>query len=285
MNRMSQRKNKEPAKLDSRSLAAGLLKYGLSAAESRVYIFLLRQSAAKSVLEISRGLNLGRTPVYNALAKLAKKSLINQSQDSNGAIFSAADPGLLEHYQREKIRRQRELADSLPLLVETLASLSTASPYKSEVNYFQGRRGLEQLTDSSLKAKDDLYIYEIYTNMDNFISKPTSEHFRQIWVEKSTTIHQLTNLTSFEDFTEVERLITDLWDIRHISPETLDIKFEQLIYNDIVALYSPVGNDLFGVEIRNKNLASQQIQIFKAIQNLAVSLEITSPRGAARLPS
>jgi hypothetical protein len=74
-----------------------------------------------------------------------------------------------------------------------------------------------------------------------------------------------------------------LWDVRYIDPKVLDIKFEMVIYNDICALYSYEGKEAFGVEIQNPNLAKMQIQIFKAMQRLAVPLIKTGARGEAHL--
>ena len=264
---------------------AQLERYGLSENESRVYLFLLESPAELSVVNIARSLKLGRTPVYNALDRLEDKGLATKLIAESGYGYSAATPDNLEHYWSKKITRLEAMGSKLPDIVSALESLSAPASYKSEINYFTGRRGLEQITYNSLKAENDLYIYEINTSMTAFINKATSEKFRRIWAEQGTVIHQLTNNTEFEDFTEVEEITGDLWDIRHIDPSILAINFETLIYNDTVALYSPVGREIFGIEIKNQNLAKMQIQIFKAMQQLSTPMEKLSTRGAARLPN
>jgi hypothetical protein len=102
-------------------------------------------------------------------------------------------------------------------------------------------------------------------------------------VDRNITTHQLTNHAEFDEFTEVEKMITDLWDVRYIDPKILKIQFEMVIYNDICALYSVKGRDMFGVEIHNPNLVAMQKQIFMAMQHLAVLMDKISNRGAAKI--
>jgi sugar-specific transcriptional regulator TrmB len=261
-----------------------LTKYNLKETEARIYVFLLKKSLPLTVVELARALSLGRTPVYAALDRLEAKGLVTKTLADNGAAFLASPPDNLEKYWHSEIRKKERLASNLPAITNLLESLNSTTGYKSEVNYFSGRRGLEQITYNSLKAIDDLYIYEIASTMDNFIDTKTAEEFRVVWAEKKTKLHQLTNNTEMEDFTDVPEILP-LWDIRHIPEETLKIEFEMLIYNNTVALYSPVGKEIFGVEIKNKNLASLQKQIFQVVAATATPMEITSPRGAVRLPS
>lgn len=268
---------------DLRQLSAQLRRYGLSDTESRIYIFLLRESHELSVVQIARTLKLGRTPVYNALDKLEEKGLISRVISGNGFNFAATSPDHLEQYWNTQTQNTQRLTERLPSIVSALESMTAGSGYQSQVNYFTGRRGIEQITYNSLKAQNDLYIYEINSDMTAFMKQETAERFRQIWVERGTTIHQLTNRTEFQDFTEVEQIIS-LWDIRHIDPKILKIDFETVIYNDTVALYSYINREVFGVEIKNPNLAQMQTQIFKAMQHLATPMTVTSPKGAAQLP-
>jgi hypothetical protein len=150
------------------------------------------------------------------------------------------------------------------------------------VTYYSGQRGLEQITYNSLRADGDLYIYEI-ANMGAFIDQNTAEKFRQVLVDRQIMTHQLTNLTRFGQYTRIEKMVSSFLDMRHIDPEILKIQFETLIYNDVVAMYSYIDEEPFGVEIKNPNLANMQIQIFKAIQRLAVPMEKLDNFGTAQL--
>jgi hypothetical protein len=175
------------------------------------------------------------------------------------------------------------LGSKLPDIVGTLEGLATKSGYQSKAKYYTGRDGLEQITYNSLRADRDLYIYEVAADMTKFIKQNTAEKYRQILAERNITTHQLTNHDEFDAFTEVEKMITDLWDIRYIDPKILKIRFEMVIYNDVCAMYSVEGRDLFGVEIHNPNLAAMQKQIFLAMQHLAVPMMKIDNYGAAKV--
>ena len=269
--------------IDIKQLSTQLKSYGLNENESRVYLFLLRQAGEFSVVQIARTLKLGRTPVYNSLDRLEAKGLVRKVIAENGSNYVAATPDHLDLYWKRKINGVRNLGAKLPDLVSALEAMTATSGYKSKVDYFTGRRGLEQITYHSLKAKGDLYIYEMIESMDPFMSKESAEEYRRVWAERGTVIHQMTNSREFEEFTEIEELIGDLWDVRYIASEVLAIKFEMLIYNDVVALYSAVGEEIFGVEIHNKSLAVMQKQIFMAMQHLAKPLKKVNARGKAHL--
>jgi sugar-specific transcriptional regulator TrmB len=269
--------------LNINQLNGQLKRYGLTENESLIYTHLLRTGNKASVLQIARALKLGRTPVYNALDRLEDKGIVEKTLGDNGHNYTASSPDNLERYWAERSARQEKLGDKLPALVASLEALSAPAGYKSQINYFSGHRGIKQITYNSLRAKDDLYIYEVNSDMTAFMTAEQAERFREIWAERNTTIHQLTNKTEFEDFTSVKKIITDLWDIRHMPPEILKINFETLIYNDTVALYSYIGSEVFGVEIKNPALAEMQKQIFRAMQNLAKPMKITSEKGAAMI--
>jgi len=269
--------------MDNQRLINQLEEYDLNENEARIYLLLLKNAGHMSVVQIGRNLDLGRTPVYNALEKLEQKGLVKKVVVERGYNYSAQDPNHLEKYWQDKARNIEKLAGGLNPLIDSLQQLGMVDSYQSQVSYFSGQRGMEQITYNSLRADRDLYIYEMAT-MSAFIDQKTAEKFRQVLVDRQIMTHQLTNLAHLNRYTRVEKMVRDLWDIRHINPEILKIQFETVIYNDVVAMYSYVDEEPFGVEIHNPNLAQMQIQIFKAMQRLAVSMEKLDDFGAARLP-
>ncbi len=61
-------------------------------------------------------------------------------------------------------------------------------------------------------------------------------------------------------------------DSRFISTEVLEINQQLVIYNDVVAYFSEIEGELFGVEIYNKNTAKFQKQLFEMVWRLGVEL-------------
>ena len=256
--------------------------YGFGESEISVYLCLVRQGREMSVVEMARKLKVGRTPVYNALEKLEAKGVVGRTIGENGYSYLVTEDGL-EQYWRGKMRRVKRLTEQFPELVNMIEGMKMVTGYKSRVEYYTGKQGLKQITYNSLKANGDLYIYEMLETMDDFVDKESAEEFRRRWVERGVKIHQLTNVRSFGEFTEVEEITGELWDVRYIAPEVLAIKFEMVIYNDVCALYSREGRELFGVEIYNPNLAEMQKQIFRAMERLAKSLTKVGQKGEARV--
>ncbi len=269
--------------MNNQRLINQLEKYDLNENEAQIYLLLLKNTRHMSVVQIGRSLSLGRTPVYNAMERLEKKGLIKKVVVERGYNYAAHSPHHLKKYWGDKAQNIEDLASGLSPLVDSLQRLGMATDYQSQVTYYSGQRGLEQITYNSLRADGDLYIYEI-ANMGAFINQNTAEKFRQTIADRRIVTHQLTNSAHLNKYTRVEKMIRDLWDIRYIDPEILKIQFETVIYNDVVAMYSYVDEEPFGVEIKNPNLASMQIQIFKAIQRLATPMEKVDNFGATRLP-
>jgi sugar-specific transcriptional regulator TrmB len=269
--------------INIQKLQSQLEMYGLGDTEARIYIYLLRQSGELSVLQIARALKLGRTPVYNALGRLEQKNLVARTITENGHNYTSTSPDNLERYWHGKTIAMERLGSQLAPVINCLEGLTATHGYKSRVDYFTGRQGLEQITYNSLRAQSDLYIYEVATDMTVYARQDVAESFRQILVDRQITTHQLTNFTEFKDFTDVEEMVANFWDVRYIDPDILKINFEMLIYNDVCALYSIEGNDAFGVEIHNPNLAQMQKQIFKAMQHLAQPMTKEGSRGKVYL--
>jgi sugar-specific transcriptional regulator TrmB len=268
---------------DTKQLSAQLRSYGLNENEAKIYMFLLRQPGEFSVVQIARSLKLGRTPVYNALDRLELKGLVSKTIADSGSNYLAASPDHLGRYWKTKIHAAQRLGSKLPNIVNALEGLMVTSGYQSKVDYFTGRRGLEQITYNSLRAESDIYIYEVATDMTIFTSQETAEEFRQVLVDRRITTHQLTNHTNFDNYTNVVKMTTDFWDIRYVDPALLKIQFEMLIYNDVCALYSVEGRDVFGVEVHNANLAAMQRQIFKAMQRLSIPMVKDGEHGKAHV--
>lgn len=269
--------------IDINKLQSQLEMYGLGDSEAKIYLYLLRQPGELSVLQIARALKIGRTPVYNAISRLEQKNLVTEIIADNGHNYTANSPDNLERYWHGKTKAMERLGGQLAPVINCLEGLTTAHGYKSRVDYFTGRKGLEQITYNSLRAQSDLYIYEVATDMTIYTKQDIAEGFRQTLVDRQITTHQLTNFTEFSDFTDVEKMVTDFWDVRYIDPNILKINFEMLIYNDVCALYSIEGNDAFGIEIHNPNLAQMQKQIFIAMQHMAQTMEKDGSHGKAYL--
>ncbi|MDR1032425.1 MAG: helix-turn-helix domain-containing protein, partial [Candidatus Nomurabacteria bacterium] len=79
-------------------LVQQLEKYELNEKEANVWLYLLKQGVELSVVDIAHGLELGRTPVYNALDRLEAKGLVKHIISPVGFRFAALEPHNLRRY-------------------------------------------------------------------------------------------------------------------------------------------------------------------------------------------
>lgn len=262
-----------------------LTQYGISAEESRIYLYLL-EKRPQPALAISRALRIGRTKVYRIVDKLIERGLVVQKLGELGIIFDASDPQVLNQLVGVRRHEVEAIAAATPDVIARLSELipqGTGSGTK--VRYYTGREGLKQVTHHSLSARGHLCIYEAVNDMSNFIDSEHAEWVRERLVLERIKTYQLTNLSSIKPYTKIEKKVTDYWEVRHVPPEKLAIRIETLIYNNIYTLYSVTKNEMFCIEIQNDLLASMQQQLFWYIWGTASPMTITDTHGSAVLAS
>lgn len=144
---------------------------------------------------------------------------------------------------------------------------------KSKVINYSGVEGLKQVTINSLKAKGEIRIFEI-ENMGSFLNFGFCEEIRTEFIKRKIKVKELSNQKNQKPWTEVSKFVKYNWDCRYIDPKILEAKVELLIYNEVTAIYSYKNNQIFCVEIYNKNLAETQKQIFDFMWHYAQKLRI-----------
>lgn len=254
--------------------------FGLDEFEGTIYLVLIEKGFL-SALAISRSTSIARTKVYRLLDKLINKGLVEQKLDGSGMRFGATDPSKFKQLVIEKEHNVKSLKESLPDLVSKLETISSRKNEKTKVLYYKGSEGLKQMTYNSLSAKGELMTYEIANDMSDFVLESFAEDMRHQFVKNKIHVKQLTWNTSFEPYTNVTELITKFWEVRSINPNSVKLKSEVLIYNDVYVMYNPVGDELFGVEIYNSDLADLQRQLFYIVWSQAKKMRKLGIHGAA----
>jgi len=264
------------------NLTALIEPYGMMEEEAKIYLILV-QNGFMSALQISRTLRLGRTKVYRILDKLIAKGLADQRLDSTGLKFGATDPSKLNQLISEREHEILSLKESLPELIENLEKMSWKKHERTKVLYYKGVEGLKQITYNSTNAKKELLTYETTNDMSEFLPQDFSEEMRQRIVDNKIFVKELTWNKSFKPYTNVADLVTRHWETRYIDPSTFKMKTEALIYNDVYVIYNPFGEEQFGVEIYNADIADMQRQLFNLVWTQAHRIKIISPQGEAIL--
>ncbi len=266
----------------SDSLISLLKPFGLSPEESKIYLHLL-QNGIHSALTISRQINMARTKVYRILDNLYDKKLIFHKLDDIGIKFGANTPKQLELLIIEKEQEAHALRRSAPLILQQLEALTGTDHFNSQVRYYKGKQGLEQVTWNSTKAKDEIKIYEVSSTMDAFLDSAFAEKVRSELLVNQVHVKQLTNQLKIAKFTEVRNHVKYFWEPRYLNPKDLLIQFEVLIYDDVYTMYSYEHNDIFCVEIYNSRLAEMQKQLFNFIWKKSKKMKVVNAQGQAHI--
>lgn len=263
-------------------LSHTLIRLGLEAPEVEIYIHLLK-SGTISALEISRTLHIARTRVYRILDKLQGKGLVVQKFDTLGLKFSASPYSQLELLVAERQSQLTSLRESMPIVLSELEKISRQPNSGSQVLYHHGIDGLKHVTWNSLRAKDELRIYEVSDSMTAFLPQSFSERVREALVSNRIHTLQLTNLKEIHAYTKITKIITDYWSPRYIPVSSLSIKSEILIYNNVTAMYHYQDNDMFCVEIMNDDLSLMQKQLFDFVWRSAKPMKKIGVTGEAKI--
>lgn len=265
----------------SDSLIRKLELFGFNENESLVYLLLLKNSGY-TALAISKKLKIPRTRVYRTLEKLIEKGFVTEEIDGYGSKFHASSYEKLNLLIDQRESQLNDLKQNAPELFNKLALLQASASEETKILHYRGLEGLKQVTWNSTKVAGDFRIYEVnllHQVVDNKFAEEARIEFAKHPEHK---FMQLTNLTEFEEYTNITGHI-DQWEVRHIPKKELDIKFEIQIYNNVYCMFNYADNDIFIVEIYSSQLAQMQKQLFDLIWKSARKMKKIGRKGAAQL--
>ena len=131
----------------------------LSSEEGAVYTTLLSTgpSAARKITTAS---GMKRGMVYKALARLETLKLVEKRDPPSGvAIFYPAHPGTLRETLAKKQESLAVLKESLEAAIGPLTSAYNLASGRPNIRFFEGEKGMEEVLDDSLYAKEEIRTY------------------------------------------------------------------------------------------------------------------------------
>lgn len=249
-----------------------LQEFDLTKDEGKVFIDLYKKGE-RTALQLSRDLKIARTKIYRIVEKLSEIGLIEEIVREKGKSFKAADKSRFELILKDREHDLEKLRDSTRSILGELSSFQSSGEEASEIRQYKGIDGLKQMTWNSLKTEGELLIFEI-SEMSEFLDFGFAEKVRMEFVNREVKVRELTNQKKFGAWTKIEPLVEKYWDCRYIPKEFLEMEMEILIYNDIYAIYGYRGEEIFGVEIQNKQVADMQRQIFESFWSRGEKMKI-----------
>jgi hypothetical protein len=245
-------------------------KLGLEPEIADLYL-ALHSYGPQTISELSRNAKVERTRIYRLIDTLLATNLIEVESHNKRGIIKAAPIANLNILISQKEQELQSLQDELGLIEQVLARNSLSSP-ASRVQFYQGPEGIKQMLWNETKAETDI-LGILYEN----VQVKTGEKFFERWVQKCNAeklkfrgIFGDEFITSQETWStshNTERL--QHWESRHIGKDIYPVTHTTLLYNNVVSYINWHDQEVFGIEIYNKDIADAQRYTFEMLWNQA----------------
>jgi hypothetical protein len=144
---------------------------------------------------------------------------------------------------------------------------------KATVQHFYGVAGIKQANWNLTRADNKYQIFEAAHNAEHF-DKKYSRRLRERCTELGLTGYRLTNNTT-ATARDLEPFDPQKTFVRHIDPAIMPIRFEVLLYNDVVALLDHSQAQRMAIEIHHPTFHVLMRQLFDALWHVGTPLKIT----------
>lgn len=243
-----------------------LVDAGLTEAEAAAYTFLVQNSpiAPPHLAEL---INESRTNTYKLLESLEELGLAQKDESEKKIKYWAKNPNALlqrvKDEQQEAELKAKKLQSSLPSLVNDFLKHNE----QPGVRFFQGKEGIKQIYEDTLKSKKDVYLIRSdadrkMMSLDFYINHSKKRADAGI----NTTI--LTNVSSksWSDETDNKFNICRI----NIPESSYTAPVEINIYDDKVGLIS-FGEEAMGMIIESSQIAQSMKELFELAKIGALS--------------
>ncbi len=259
--------------VNNEHVVATLKKVGLNEKEISVYLSLFNLGKSTPHM-ISQDTGINRTTVYRQLEGLEKLGLVVRILDQNKTWFEVTDASSVERLAKQRLIEAESLQSELGQIVEFLQQSDKLIASSTTVKYFRGKEGLRQLLWNTLKAGVRNEVVGLgYRTWNEDVGEKFAENLRKEYIARKVYSREILNrLPPIKEFTKHKLYGEKHYKAALIDETVLKIRYDTYIYNDVFAFYYVRNNELFGVEIHNKEITGSQKQIFEILWNMAKKL-------------
>lgn len=258
----------------NQELIEQLKTFGLGSVEAKIYLHLLNKQP-KTILELARDLALPRTSVYDNSLKLAEKGLIQRIVTFKSQKLEAFPLSILQTRLDKERSKLDELQENLSDLEKHLAQ-NFVPPANTEVRYYQGDEGFQQMMWNALSAEDEMVGYSTLGRIE-IVGQKFSKRWSEEVLERKIKDRVILNPTkeALEYLTKYGAGVyrNQYQTTRLLDKKRLYISGDTTIYNNIFAVGYWKQGEVVGVEIENPELVKTQKSIFEELWKLADPLE------------
>lgn len=255
------------------NLIDSLANFGFTDIEARIYLMLLNKPP-QNILALARQLSLPRTTIYDNAQKLIEKGVVIRVVRYKSQMLQAAPLDSLTSIIDEEKTKVESLETTLDMLKKSLIKPLDAST-TTQVRYFHGASGFQQMMWRALAAKDEHIGYSELGRIEIVGKK-----FMQHWMEEMI-IRNIRDRVIINPNKETLEYLTRLGEgefrkryqnTRTLPFKTLAISGDTTIYNNVFAVAWWKEGEVVGVEIENLELVKTQRSIFEILWKQAKPL-------------
>lgn len=253
-------------------------KLGLEPEIADIYLALYSHGP-QTISELSRNSGVERTRIYRLLDELTESNLIEIESHTKRGILKAAPISNLAILISKKEQEVKNLQDELSLFEQVLAHNALNSP-ATKVQSYKGLEGIRQMFWNQTRAKS-----EIVAILHKNIQFTTDMRYYERWIARCNE-RDIRFRTVFDDsFVEGQKKWNAThnteklkhWQGRYFSPELFTINHNVNIYDNVVATYSWHGDEIFGIETYNGDIANTHRQFFTMLWQQSEPLQVQKP--------
>lgn len=262
--------------MHDQSLTAQLEEFGLSNTEAEIYLLLVSKQP-KTILEIARDLNLPRTSVYDNAVKLTEKGLVQKIVTFKSQKLKAYPLTILRESLNKEKEHIEQLQDKLATLEANMAQATTA-PVNTEVRYFYGQKGFQQMMWNSLRSKEHVG-YSQFGRVEVVGEAFSKRHAAEVLTRgiKDRVISNPEVVKKYVAGDDVSDAVSEArrqyQSIRTIPADKLYVSGDITIYGNVFAVAYWKQGEVVGVEIENPELVKTQRSIFELLWQQAKSID------------
>lgn len=238
---------------------------GIEGKKAEVYLACLELGGATAYL-IAKKAGIKRPTAYDIINSLMRDGLVHKNIKGKVAYYSPTDPLSLIERQRERMER---IHKAMPLL----QNLYNAPKSKPFIQYFEGREGIREMYEDSLKSlkKGDEILGYVGEGVAEHLPEYANDYVKRR-VEKGIVFRGIykavPGLMEYMKHNQKQLRVG-----RILSEKDFPVSNETNIYKNKIAIAS-YGTEMFGMLIESQEIARSQKAIFELAWRGAEGLEV-----------
>ena len=265
--------------IKNETLIRKLTKSGFTDKEALIYVTLLELGGG-SPSQIAEYSGLKRPNVYNILATLCVRGLVNEIEKKNKLFYQIDKPEKIFRYVQNKVNLANDDLDTAREVIPEIEGLFSILKNRPRVTYYEGKDGLISVYEDMLIIKEP-YEMLLFSRIDQFATFLPKDFILKIVKSKAPT--GVTTRAIFPDSKE-NRNFNEMFyknvpekfqfKCKYIDTEKFPLFGEIMLYgNSKVAIINLSKDQPMAVIVEDKSLHNMMRTIFELSWNSSLVAE------------